>query len=750
VRRLPASERANLSSVENAGLSSVENAELTNDVRAALTSEVRQPPTGQELEHLVVHNMLNDATEAIYFKDLQSRFIAVSRTLAAMHGRDAEDLLGLTDFDLFTHEHATEAFSDERQIIASGVPMLNKEERETWPDRSDTWVSSNKRPLRDVDGTIIGTFGLSRDITRRVTAEEDAVRTADALALVHTELGRVEAQLRTVLDTSSDGIALYDTQLSYQYLNAAARRAAEDPHWDFLGRTDRELGRDQAFLAVWEAGLRSVIATGEGCAVDFSLGNGRDLRWFASHLAPERETQFGPVIGVVASTREVTELKRAQSKLAHQAVHDPLTGLANRVLLMDRLGRALMRMERQSAPIALLFVDLDHFKEINDTYGHDAGDRVLIEVGERLTEIARRIDTVARFGGDEFVLLCDKLSTDDDVRVVADRVVRGIGEVFVIDGLELHITASVGVVMTGDAYASSESLVRDADAAMYQAKERGRNHYQFFDAGLRDRAVAKNAVENELACALDRGELRLEYQPVFSLSGHRYIAGVEALIRWDHPDRGIVPPVEFIGIAEARGLIVPIGTWVLNEACRQIVEWAPLRDPALEPLGVAVNVSGRQLREADFVEVVKEALQTHGLAANQLCLEITETALIEETAEAREALEELAAVGVHIALDDFGTGYSSLAHLRQFPVDVLKIDRSFVDRLETSDRDREIVAAVTAMAHVLKMTVVGEGIETEGQLRQLTDLGCDEAQGYLLARPLRPAALAQLLLTHDT
>jgi len=207
--------------------------------------------------------------------------------------------------------------------------------------------------------------------------------------------------------------------------------------------------------------------------------------------------------------------------------------------------------------------------------------------------------------------------------------------------------------------------------------------------------------------------------------------------------------VEFIGIAEARGLIVPIGTWVLNEACRQLVEWAPLRDPALEPLGIAVNVSGRQLREADFVEVVKEALQIHGLAANQLCLEITETALIEEAAEAREALEEIAALGVHIALDDFGTGYSSLAHLRQFPVDVLKIDRSFVDRLETSDRDREIVAAVTAMAHVLKMTVVGEGIETEGQLRQLTDLGCDAAQGFLLARPLRPAAVAQLLLTHD-
>ncbi len=284
---------------------------------------------------------------------------------------------------------------------------------------------------------------------------------------------------------------------------------------------------------------------------------------------------------------------------------------------------------------------------------------------------------------------------------------------------------------------------------MYQAKERGRNHFQFFDAGIRDLAAAKNATENDLSHALERGQFRLEYQPVFNLSGRRYVVGAEALIRWDHPDRGTVPPTEFIGIAESRGLIVPIGTWVLNEACRQLVEWAPLRDPALEPLGIAVNVSGRQLRETDLVAAVKAALHTHGLAPSQLCLEITETALIEEAAEAREALEEIAALGVHIALDDFGTGYSSLAHLRQFPVDVLKIDRSFVDRLETSDRDREIVAAVTAMAHVLKMTVVGEGIETPGQLQQLTDLGCDTAQGYLLARPLRPAAFAQLVLTHD-
>ena len=359
-----------------------------------------------------------------------------------------EELLGLTDFDVFTAEHASAAYADEQQVITTGISILGKEERETWRDRGDTWVTTNKRPLRDLDGHIIGTFGLSRDITRTVNAEQDAKRTADALALAHADLSRVEAQLRTVLDTSGDAIALYDARLCYQYLNAAAMRLAEDPGGDSLGQTDRELGRDEAFLAVWEAGLKSVLATGEGCSVDFSVGSGRELRWFAAQLAPQRESEYGTPIGVVASTREVTELKRVQSKLAHQAVHDPLTGLANRVLLVDRLTQALLRMERQPGQLALLFIDLDHFKVINDTHGHETGDRLLVEVGERLTAIARRLDTVARFGGDEFVLLCDRLSTDDDVRVVADRVVRGISEPFFHDGVELNITASVGVVVT--------------------------------------------------------------------------------------------------------------------------------------------------------------------------------------------------------------------------------------------------------------------------------------------------------------
>jgi diguanylate cyclase (GGDEF)-like protein/PAS domain S-box-containing protein len=715
---------------------------------------VDEVPVGDEIDRIAFHNMLEYAAEAIYFKDLQSRFIVVSRTLARLMGREPEELLGLTDFDIFTDEHASAAYADEQRVIATGVAMLDKEEHETWPDRADTWVTSNKRPLRDFDGRIIGTFGIRRDITRTVNAERDAVSAADALAIAHADLSRVEVQLRTVLDASVDAISLYDANLRYQYMNAAAMRMTHDPTGEALGQTDRELGRDPAFLPMWEDALKGVLVSGEASSLDFSIGTGADLRWFASHLAPQRHSEHGTPVGVITSTREVTEFKLVQSKLAHQAVHDPLTGLANRVLLVDRLTQALLRMERQPGKLALLFIDLDHFKVVNDTHGHDTGDRLLVEVGKRLTRIARRLDTIARFGGDEFVLLCDRLGTDEDVRVVADRVVRAVAEPFFDEGIEFNITASVGVVVTNDPYAGCENVVRDADAAMYQAKERGRDHYQFFDAGLRDRAVRRNAVGWELAEALERGQFRLEYQPVVSLRD-RSIVGMEALIRWDHPERGTVPPAEFIALAESRGLIVPIGTWVLDEACRQLVEWGSLfprygRDPGLDPLGMAVNVSGRQLRSSDFVSVVKVALERNELAPGQLCLEITETALIEETTEAKETLEAIAALGVHIALDDFGTGYSSLAHLRQFPVDILKVDRSFVDRLETNDRERQIVAAVTAMAHVLKMIVVAEGIETVGQLTQLSDLGCDYAQGYLLARPMRPEALELLLRAQES
>ena len=710
----------------------------------------RTPVQGQtpeyrtDLERTCVRNLLESTDEIIYFKDLQGRFLWLSKAWGTHSGRDPEQLLGLTDFDVYGPDHAGGAFEDEQQIIATGQPMVNKQELETWPDRPDRWVSSTKMPLRDEAGQIIGTFGISRDITRLVLAEEEATGKSVALAAALSDLSRMETQLRIVLDTSADAIALYDAQLRYQYVNSATERILGLDSGRILGRTDRELGREDLALASWETGLASVLATGEKCMVDFSLGAGLEQRDFQSHLAAHRETPAGAPVGVVTSTREVTELRRVQDAMSHQAVHDPVTGLANRVLLMDRLTQSLARMQRRPSQIALLSMDLDEFKQVNDTFGHSVGDRLLVEVGRRLTAFSRHNDTVARLGGDEFVLIYDDVGSDDDVHRVVDRVMRSLAEPYLDNGREVFVTASIGVVVTTDPHVLPENLIGDADAAMYQAKTRGRNRYQFADPEFRERAVGRYTVETELARALERGQLRLEYQPVFALK-NRVITGAEALIRWDHPGRGTVPPVEFITIAEDRGLIVPIGTWVLDEACRQLVEWSAMAPVGSPPLTMAVNVSGRQLGARNFVELVKSALERHGLVPQQLCLEVTETALLQDIDLARATVADLGALGIHIALDDFGTGYSSLAHLMQFPVNVIKIDKSFVSQLKTEGPGHQIVAAVTAMAHVLGMTVVAEGIETAEQLDHLVDLGCDDGQGYLLGRPMRPDVLGGLL-----
>jgi diguanylate cyclase (GGDEF)-like protein/PAS domain S-box-containing protein len=657
-----------------------------------------------------------------------------------MHDRD---IIGLTDFDVFSTEHASAAYADEQRIIATGVAIVNNEERETWAHRPDTWVASTKLPLRDLDDKIIGTFGISRSVDRLVQAQQVATKNAQALTDALADLHRTEAELRTVLDISPEAISKYGRDLRYQYMNPAAQRMVGQAATEVLDHSDRELGREEDFLATWEGGLTAVLESGDGCVVEFSAGTGEDARWFQTHMAPELDAD-GAVLAVLTSTRELTALKRAERALEHQALHDPVTGLANRVLLMDRLTRALSLLERQPGQVAVLFVDLDHFKEINDSLGHDAGDRILIEVARRLARVSRRIDTVARFGGDEFVVLCDKLHAEDDVRMIAGRIVRALFEPFDDHGRELNISGSVGIAVTADPLAEPSDLVRDADAAMYQAKERGRNRFQFFDADLRDRAAAKHSMEAELRRAIVRDEFRVFYQPLFSLEDIR-IVSFEALIRWQHPERGTVPPLDFIPVAEDRGLMVDIGTWVLDQACRQLAIWTAQRDPALPLLSVAVNVAGSQLRDPDFAAKVCAALERHRLAASQLCLEITETVLLQEAVDAAGAIEALSRVGVHIALDDFGTGYSSLAHLRNFPVDILKIDRSFVDRLNHSDRERKVIAAMTAMAHALGMTVVGEGIETAEQLRGLQDLACDDGQGYLLSHPL-PAAEATALL----
>ena len=429
----------------------------------------------------------------------------------------------------------------------------------------------------------------------------------------------------------------------------------------------------------------------------------------------------------------------ADAALERLALHDVLTGLPNRALFLDRVRHALAAARRPGASVAVLFADLDRFKLVNDGLGHGAGDQLLVLVAERMRSVVRPTDTVARLGGDEFALLCQDLDGPADAVAVAERVAEAMARPFLLGGTEVFVTASVGVVV-GAAHEGPESLLRDADAAMYRAKDRGRARHEVFDDAMRVAAVTRLRLSRDLRWALERDELHLVYQPVIDL-GWRGTTAVEALLRWRHPVHGPVSPGEFIPLAEESGLIVPIGAWVLGQACRQAVAW----EADGQVLTVAVNLSARHFCHPGLVDTVAGALRDSGLDPARLHLEITESAVMDEPEAAIEVMEELKALGVGLAIDDFGTGYSSLGYLKRFPVDALKVDRSFVGGLGSNLQDRTIAAAVVGLAHSLGLTAVAEGVETDQQLEELRALGCDSAQGFLWSRPVEPDALVPWL-----
>jgi diguanylate cyclase (GGDEF)-like protein/PAS domain S-box-containing protein len=443
---------------------------------------------------------------------------------------------------------------------------------------------------------------------------------------------------------------------------------------------------------------------------------------------------------------DALERHSADEALRHRVLHDALTGLPNRLSFVDSLRDALRRSIASGSPVGILFLDLDHFKLINDSIGHHAGDDLLQAVAPRLRAHLRPGDIVARFGGDEFGILVDRLTDEDEAQAIADRVAGAFSEPYPMGGADHFVTASIGIAVarpTGREPVDAELLIRDADAAMYRAKERGRGRCEVFDAAMRARAVRRLETERELRHALGRDELELHYQPVIAL-GSGEIVGLEALVRWNHPERGLLDPGEFVPIAEDSGLIEPIGRWVQEAACRQALGWHELR-PDQRPLDVAVNLSARQVAHRDLADSVREILASTGLDPVNLRLEVTESVLVEESASATATLEALSEIGVRLVLDDFGTGYSSLAYLNRFPFDALKIDRSFVEGLGVEQERTAIVEAVIGMARALSLDAIAEGVENEDQLSELRRLGCDFAQGHLFSRPLAPQKVTSLL-----
>jgi diguanylate cyclase (GGDEF)-like protein/PAS domain S-box-containing protein len=464
-------------------------------------------------------------------------------------------------------------------------------------------------------------------------------------------------------------------------------------------------------------------------------------RWMEAHAI--NLLGGNAVDGVVVHLHDISERRVAESELEHQALHDPLTGLPNRALVVDRLERSLARNQRTGARTVVLFIDIDRFKVVNDSLGHAHGDDLLVSVAARLRASLRETDTVARLGGDEFIVLLEDLAHDTTALDVAEKILEAMRRPFLLAGREFFVTASIGLAVSRDEHDTPESMIRDADAAMYVAKGRGRNRLEVFDEAIRVRVVSHLEMANDLHRALERGELRLEYQPAYELRSDR-IVGAEALLRWDHPKRGLVLPGEFISVAEDTGLIIDIGHWIIEEACRQVRRW---RDDGSSLRTLWVNLSPRQLAVSELPAVVQDALDRNEVAPGALGLELTESALIEEAEGAGSMLRRLEGLGVRLAIDDFGTGYSSLLYLQRYHVDVLKVDRSFVSGLGTNDDDTAITSAVISLGHELGMEVSAEGVETPMQLERLRDLGCDTACGYYLERPTRPETVSRLLRT---
>jgi diguanylate cyclase (GGDEF)-like protein len=428
----------------------------------------------------------------------------------------------------------------------------------------------------------------------------------------------------------------------------------------------------------------------------------------------------------------------------NQLLRDPLTGLPSRLLFSNRVTQALERLQRRRGThVAVLFLDLDRFKVINDSLGHAAGDKLIVAVAERLRHALRRHETVSRFGGDEFAILCEDIRDEQDAIAVGERVLKAFSSPFNLNHGEAVTTASLGIALSADPDQDVGNLIRDADAAMYRAKEAGGGRLMLFDEVTRQRALTRLHTENALRRAIEQEEFRVYFQPEVSVETGA-IVGVEALVRWEHPERGLVGPDAFIGLAEETGLIVPIGTWVLHDACRLARAWQAERS-ADDPLVVRVNVSARQLAADDLIDVVAAALERSGVEPEHLCLEVTESVLVEDPDASARKLAALKALGVKIAVDDFGTGYSSLEYLRRFPVDCVKIDRSFVRGIPHSSEDVAIVNAVIDLGHALGLSVTAEGVETDDQLDRLQLNGCDTAQGFLFSRPEHPDVVERLL-----
>ncbi len=596
------------------------------------------------------------------------------------------------------------------------------------------------RAATDMTHMVLGAMILTALVmARQISAVRENMR-----LYVEQTAKETEARFRSLVQHSSDVFAILDQLGIIRYMSPAAERVFGQSAMKMANRTLAEMVHEAdrpAFEAHFSSALMGSPALSHiGCRMMRPDGEWMRTETVATNLLADAN-----VNGIVLTIRDVTERVTLEEHLRHQALHDPLTGLGNRALFQDRVAHGLARAERTQDEVAVVFLDLDNFKEINDSLGHAAGDAVLVHTANRVRTCLRDSDTAARFGGDEFAILLEQTRGEGEVMDVAQRISAALGRPLQVEGKDVTIQASIGIARA-QPQQNADELLRNADVAMYHAKSRGKSCAVLYESGMHAAVLDRIELQSDLRKALERHELALVYQPIVEL-GTQQIIGAEALVRWQHPYRGMVSPVDFIPLAEETGLIVEIGQWVLETACAEAARWPT--PPGQPPVTITVNLSARQMVDGNFVDVVKRTLEKTRLDADRLVLELTESMLVGHNRDTLALLHRIRGLGVRLAIDDFGTGYSSLGYLSQYPLDVLKIDRSFVQGMENGPNGRALASAVVALGRSLKLKVVAEGIERAEQEWDLRNLGCDYGQGYLYSRPVSGYALADMLETGE-
>jgi diguanylate cyclase (GGDEF)-like protein/PAS domain S-box-containing protein len=661
-------------------------------------------------------SLIENASDMIAIVDVQGTLHYTSPSVERILGYRPQSITGSNIYDCAHPEDMTavaKALTEAFEGISSDNPVEIR--------------------IRHQDGAWRTIEGMTHRLDRE-SGERLVVNSRDVTDRKHTE-----AVLHThsaALEASMDGIAIINERGEFNYVNHAFLKLfGYRNRTDLIGQRWTLVQTRRSYPRLMKEILPSFLVNGEWRGE--SHGRRRDGHSFPIEVSMTR-IGSGSAVCVI---RDITERALAEEQIKHLAYHDALTNLPNRLLFQDRLTVALQHAQREVQKLAVLFLDLDRFKVINDSMGHDAGDSLLQEVAKRLQRCVRESDTVSRMGGDEFTVLLTNIGSSDDATRIARKILDAIRQPFRVTGREVHTSTSVGISLYPEDGSEAESLLKTADMAMYQAKELGRNNYQLFNAQVNARNTERMQIENDLRQALARREFVLHYQPIFDLRNGR-IHGMEALIRWAHPELGLVSPAQFIPVAEGTGLMVPVGEWVLETACIQTREW---HARGYGDLSVAVNLSVAQLQQHDLVERVKQILADTGLRASYLELEITESGAMQRPDSSIRALEQLRALGIRISLDDFGTGHSSLSHLKRFPIDTLKIDQSFIRDISDDPDTAAIVTGIIAMGHTLRMKVVGEGVELDVQRQFLFENRCDFMQGFLFHPPVPADAFERLL-----